>query len=463
MTRSAIIAGFAKPLTSVTTAAAEVTTARGECRLSRSCSSATNSNALLGKNPEMSALRRTLGDAGGARRRSRRGFPAAQSLLRSVRVLCLTCCAVAILLGSLEGVLAQGDGSGRGGGTGGGGGQGRRGVGPVPVVAVAARLADAPVYLETVGTTRALKMVTVRAQVDGKLISVNFQEGQDVKAGDVIAKIDPTTYQAQLDQAIGKKALDEAQLANAKIDLARFSTLLKTKSVSQQQLDTQRALVAQLEAQVSVDQAQIASAQASLNFTTITSPIDGRTGMRLIDEGNVVHASESAGIVVITQIRPIAALFTIPQQRLGEVNKASARGPITIEAIDSENGTLLDRGRILAVDNQVDPGTGTVQVKAEFPNANLQLWPGEFILTRLFLDKLHQVLVVPSAAVQRGPEGAFVYVIQPNNTVAARPVTVKHQNETEAIITSGLQLGDRVATTGFAQLTDGHQVTMAGS
>jgi multidrug efflux system membrane fusion protein len=306
-------------------------------------------------------------------------------------------------------------------------------------------------------------VVTVRPQVDGKLISVNFREGQDVKGGDVIAKIDPTTYQAQLDQAIGKKALDEAQLANAKIDLARFSTLSKTNSVAQQQLDTQRAFVAQLEAQVTVDQALIASAQASLNFTTITSPIDGRTGIRLIDEGNVVHASESAGIVVITQIRPIATLFTIPQQRLGEVNKIFARGPITIEAIDSENGTLVDRGHVLAIDNQVDQGTGTVQVKAEFPNANLQLWPGEFILTRLFLDKLHQVLVVPSAAVQRGPEGAFVYVIQPNNTVALRSVTVTQQNETEAVIANGLRLGDRVATTGFSQLTDGHRVTIAGS
>jgi membrane fusion protein, multidrug efflux system len=383
------------------------------------------------------------------------------NLRRSVRVLCLLCNAGAILSGSLDEALAQGDGSGRGGGTGGGGGQGRRGDVPVPVVAVAARLSDAPVYLETVGTTRALKVVTLRPQVDGKLISVNFQEGQDVKCGDVIARIDPTTYQAQLDQAIGKKALDEAQLANAKIDLARFTALVKTKSVSQQQLDTQRALVAQLEAQVSVDQGQIASAQASLKFTTITSPIDGRTGIRLIDEGNVVHASESAGIVVITQIRPIATLFTIPQQRLREVNKVFARGPITIEAIDSENGALLDRGSVLAIDNQVDQGTGTVQVKAEFPNANLQLWPGEFILTRLFLDKLHQVLVVPSAAVQRGPEGAFVYVIQPNNTVAARPVTVTQQNETQAIIASGLQLGDRVATTGFAQLTDGHRVTIA--
>lgn len=385
------------------------------------------------------------------------------NLQRSIRVLCLLCCAGAILLGCLEGALAQGDGSGRGGGTGGGGGQGRRGNAPVPVIAVAARLSDAPVYLETVGTTRALKVVTVRPQVDGKLISINFQEGQDVKGGDVIAKIDPTTYQAQLDQAIGKKALDEAQLANAKIDLARFSALVKTKSVSAQQLDTQRALVAQLEAQVTIDQAQIDNAQASLKFTTITSPIDGRTGIRLIDEGNVVHASESAGIVVITQIRPIAALFTIPQQRLGEVNKHFARGPITIEAIDSENGTLLDRGSVLAIDNQVDQGTGTVQVKAEFPNANLQLWPGEFILTRLYLDKLHQVLVVPSAAVQRGPEGAFVYVIRPNNTVAARAVTVTQQNETQAIIASGLQLGDRVATTGFSQLTDGHRVTIAGS
>ena len=411
----------------------------------------------------MSAIRRYPARAGGAWRSLRGGLAPATNLLRSVTVVCLLCIAGAILSGSLDVAIAQGDVSGRGGGTGGGGGQGRRGDGPVPVRAVAPRLHDVAVYLEAVGTTRALKVVTVRSQVDGKLLTINFQEGQDVSVGDVIAKIDPTTYQAQLDQAIGKKALDEAQLANAKIDLARFSTLVNAKSVSQQQLDTQRALVAQLEAQVSVDQAQIDSAQASLKFTNITSPIDGRTGIRLVDEGNVIRASESAGIVVITQIRPIATLFPIPQRRLGEVNKALARGPITVEAIDSENGTLLDRGHVLAIDNQVDQATGTVQVKAEFPNADLHLWPGEFILTRLLLDKLHQVLVVPSAAVQRGPEGAFVYVIQSNNTVKMRSVTVTQQNETEAVIANGLQLDDRVATTGFSQLSDGHRVTIAGS
>jgi multidrug efflux system membrane fusion protein len=331
------------------------------------------------------------------------------------------------------------------------------------VVAVASRLSDVPVYLEAVGAIRALNIVTIRPQVDGTIISVNFQEGQDVRRGDLIAKIDPTTYQAQYDQAVAKKALDEARLANAKLDLDRFSTLLRSNSVSRQQVDTQRALVAQLEAQLSLDQGQIDNARAYVGYTSIVSPIDGRTGIRLIDEGNVVHASEQSGIVVVTQIRPIAALFAIPQQRIGDVTKAFARGPVAIEVIDSENGALLDRGRLLVVDNQVDQATGTVQAKAEFPNTNLQLWPGEFIIARLFLETLHQVLVVPSAAVQRGPDGAFVYLIQPDNTVVLRPITITQQDETQTVVASGLQFGDRVATTGFAQLANGRRVTIVES
>ena len=331
------------------------------------------------------------------------------------------------------------------------------------MAAATARLSDSPVYLEAVGTTRALNIVTLRPQVDGTLLSVNFSEGQEVRRGDLIAKIDPTIYQAEYDQAVGQKALDEAQLANAKIDLERFRSLLKTSSVSRQQFDTQAALVAQLAAQSAVDQAQIDSAQANLNYTSVVSPIDGRTGIRLIDPGNVVHASDPGGIVVITQIRPIATLIRVPQQRLGEMTKALRYGPIKIEAVDSETGSLLDRGVVAVIDNQVDQSTGTVQVKAEFPNVGLRLWPGEFVIVRLLLETLRQVVVIPSAAVQRGSDAAFVYVIRANHTVAVQQVTVAQQNETEAVIASGLKAGDRVATTGFAQLSDGQRVTVTDS
>jgi multidrug efflux system membrane fusion protein len=319
-----------------------------------------------------------------------------------------------------------------------------------------------PVYLEGVGTTRALNLVTVRSQVDGKLISVNFREGQDVKRGDVLARIDPTTYQAQLDQAVAKKALDEAQLANAKLDLERYTNLLKSNAVTKQQADTQRALVAQFEAQVRLDQGAIDNARALLDYCTITAPIDGRVGIRLVDQGNIVHASDPTGIVVLTQIRPIAVLFILPQQLLPQINKAFAAGPLPVEAAESDAKKVLDRGKLQVINNQVDQTTGTVQLKAEFPNEELQLWPGQFVNIRLLIDTLHQVLVVPTAAVQHGPNGTFVYLLKPDSTVAVRPVLVKQQDENQAVIASGLERSDRVVTTGFAQLAEGRRVLVQG-
>jgi len=335
--------------------------------------------------------------------------------------------------------------------------------GPVPVLAAEARVADVPVYLEGVGTTRALNMVTVHSQVDGTLISVNFREGQDVKAGDVLARVDPTTYQAQLDQVTAKKALDEAQLANIRLDLERYSNLVKTNAVSRQQVDTTRALVAQLEAQVKLDQGAIDNARAYLNWCTIVAPISGRTGIRLVDQGNIVHASDVGGIVVLTQIQPISVLFTLPQQQLGQVNKAFVRGPLSAEATDSDSKNVLDRGTLQVVNNQVDQATGTVQLKAEFPNADLQLWPGQFVNVRLLIDTLRGVVVVPTAAVQRGPNGTFVYALKPDSTVSVRLVGVGQQDETRAVIAKGLEAPERVVTSGFAQLADGRKVTIAGA
>ena len=337
------------------------------------------------------------------------------------------------------------------------------GDGPVPVIAAVASRADVPVYLDGVGTVRALNTVTVRAQVEGKLIEVAFKEGQDVTRGQVLARIDPTTFQAQLDQAIAKKAQDEATLANAKIDLERYTRLVASNSVARQQLDTQNALVAQLEALVKLDLAAIDNARAVLQYTTITAPLDGRTGIRQVDQGNIVRASDPNGIVVITQLRPISVLFTLPQQQLADVTRAMAKGTPTVEAFGADNKTVIDKGTLQVVDNQVDQTTGTIKLKAEFPNKDLQLWPGQFVNVRLLVDTLQQVVVAPTAAVQRGPTGIFVFVVQPDRTVAVRPVTVSQQSETQAVVTSGLQSGERVVTTGFARLTAGSDVVVTNA
>ena len=333
--------------------------------------------------------------------------------------------------------------------------------GPVPVLVAPAAKADVPVYLDAVGTIKALNTVTVSPQVDGKLISVNFKEGDDVNKGDVLARIDPTTYQAQLDQAKAKKAQDEAQLANAKVDLDRYEKLAATNAINRQQADTQKALVAQDTALVQSDQAAIENAQATLGYTTIVAPIAGRTGIRMVDQGNIVHASDTnSAIVVITQIQPITVLFNLPQQDLLRVNDAFAKGPLTVDALRSDNNAVIQSGKLTVVDNQVDSTTGTVKLKAEFANEKTQLWPGEFVNVRLLIDTLQNVVVVPTAAVQRGPNGTFIYVIDEQNTAHMRPIEVLRQDENQAVVKSGVEPPDRVVTTGFARLTDGAKVSV---
>jgi multidrug efflux system membrane fusion protein len=341
------------------------------------------------------------------------------------------------------------------------GGRFAPGEGPVPVLVAPAARADVPVYLDAVGTIKALNTVTVRPQVDGKLLSVNFKEGDDIKKGDLLAKIDPVIYQAQLNQAIAKKAQDEAQLANSKIDLDRYERLAATAAINKQQADTQRALVAQNTALVQADQAAIDNAQAMLGYTTITAPIDGRTGIRMVDEGNYVRSADTnSSIVVITQLQPISVLFNLPQQDLSQVNTAFGKGPLKVEAQRSDNDDVIDRGALRVVDNQVDQTTGTVKLKAEFPNANLQLWPGQFVNIRLLVDTLKQVVVIPTGAVQRGPNGTFVYVVKDDDTVSVRPITVQKQDETQTVISKGLEAPERVVTTGFVRLTDGTRVAI---
>jgi membrane fusion protein, multidrug efflux system len=332
------------------------------------------------------------------------------------------------------------------------------GEGPVPVLAVPARIADVPVYFYGVGTAKARNLVTVRPQIDGRILSLDFKEGQDVKRGDVLAKIDPATYQAQLDQAVAKKALDAVQLANAQRDLERYNSLTAL-SVAPKTIDTQRALVGQLTAQLQADDAAIANAKAVLDYTSIVSPIDGRTGIRMVDAGNLVRAAD-AGIVVITEVKPISVLFTLPQQQLKDVNAALAAGAVSVEALESDGKTVLDRGSLQVVDNQVDQATGTVRMKADFPNANLQLWPGQFVNARVLVNTLSQVVVIPTPAVQRGPNGTFAYVVRDDDRVALRPITLALQNEKEAVVAKGISAAERVVTTGFVRLKDGSRVNV---
>ncbi len=335
--------------------------------------------------------------------------------------------------------------------------------GAVPVLAQAAARADVPVYIDAVGTTKPLNTVTVRPQVDGKLISVNFKEGQDVKKGDVLARIDPTIYKAALDQALAKKAQDEAQLANAKNDLARYEKLARSNAINKQQADTQKALVAQYTAQIQADQGAIENSQATLSYTDITAPIAGRTGIRMVDEGNIVRASDSSSaIVTITQLKPISVIFNLPQQQLDRVNAAFEQGPLPVDALRPADNSVIEHGTLKVIDNQVDSSTGTVKLKAEFANTHLQLWPGQFVNVRLKVDTLKQVVVIPTGAVQRGPDGAFVYVVKADNTAAMHKIVIEKQDEKQTVAKSGVTPPERVITTGFARLTDGAKVAVGG-
>jgi multidrug efflux system membrane fusion protein len=336
---------------------------------------------------------------------------------------------------------------------------------PVPVLVADSARADVPILLDGLGTVQAFNTVTVKPNVDGPLVAVLFQEGQDVKTGDLLARIDPRTYQAAVDQAVAKKAQDQANLANARLDLARYQKLAATAYTSAQQADTQKATVAQLEAQVAQDQAQIDTARTNLSYTEIRAPIDGRVGIRQVDAGNIVHASDTTGIVVLTKLQPISVVFTLPQQSLPAVAAAIAAGDAVAYAYDQganvSAGGLLDTGKLAVLDNQVDSTTGTIKLKATFPNAALKLWPGGFVQVRLRVSTEHQVVTVPPAAVQRGPSGAFVYMVGDDQKAARKPVKVGHEDEQVAVIADGLDAGVRVVTDGGSRLGDGYKVTIA--
>ena len=333
---------------------------------------------------------------------------------------------------------------------------------PVPVIAGAVAQKDVPLYLDGLGTVQALNTVTVHPRVDGELKKVAFVEGQDVKAGDLLVQIDDAPFRAQFQQTQAKKGQDQALLDNARRDLDRYLDLIEKKAISPQQYETQKALVAQLEAAVNADQAAIESAKVQLDYTTVLSPIAGHTGIRLVDQGNVVHAGDQRGLVVITQLQPVSLVFTLPAQNLGEIHKQMVGGSeLTILAVDRDNRTILDTGKLTVIDNQIDTTTGTIVLKATFPNRDLQLWPGQFINARLLLEVRKDGLVVPASVVQRGPNGPYAFVIKADLSVEMRPVKVAQIEQGEALIDDGLQIGERVVVDGQYKLQPGSRVKLS--
>ena len=330
---------------------------------------------------------------------------------------------------------------------------------PVPITEGRAETRDVPVWLSGIGSVQALNAVTVKVRVDGQLDRVAFTEGQDVNKGDVLAQIDPRPFRAQLKQAQANKAKDEAQLANARLDLDR-SLKLEAKGVATKQtLDTQRSQVAALEATLEADQAGIEMSQLQLEFSTITAPLDGRAGLRLVDPGTVVHASDANGLVTITQMQPIAVLFTASQDELRGVLAAMDQGDPIVVAYTRGGDRPLASGKLVFVDSQVDQSTGHIKLKALFDNADRALWPGEFVDARLQVATVKAATVVPAKVIERGQNGTYVYRIKPDDSVEVSPVTVGHVAEGSAIIADGLAPGDRIVVDGQYRLQPGARVT----
>lgn len=338
-----------------------------------------------------------------------------------------------------------------------GGPRGRFAGGAVPVTVAPAARKDLPVLLDALGTVQALNTITVRSQVDGILIEVAFTEGQEVRRGDVLARIDPRTYAAALAQAEAKLAQDQAALANSRLDLQRYIDLARSNGASRQQLDTQRALVAQNEALIQADQAAIDTARTQLDYTTIRSPVDGRVGLRQVDQGNLVRSGDANGLVVVTQVDPISIIFTLPQQDLPRILTAMREGPVEVLVVNSD-GTTRATGTLLTPDNQVDQTTGTIKLKATFPNPNRDLWPGAFVNVRMLVSTIREAVTVPLVAVQRGPDGTYTFVLKEDNTVEQRPITTGFINSLDAVVTRGIQPDERVVTSGALRLNAGAQV-----
>ncbi|WP_337265005.1 MULTISPECIES: MdtA/MuxA family multidrug efflux RND transporter periplasmic adaptor subunit [unclassified Serratia (in: enterobacteria)] len=335
---------------------------------------------------------------------------------------------------------------------------GRRNAPMSPVQAATASQQNVPRFLSGLGTATAANTVTVTSRVDGQLMALHFSEGQQVKAGDLLAEIDPRPYEVQLTQALGQLAKDQATLANAKRDLARYQQLVKTNLISRQDLDTQLSLVRQSEGAVKADQGAVDSAKLQITYSKITAPIDGRVGLKLVDVGNYISSGSSTGIVVITQTHPIDVVFTLPESDIADLVKAQKAGPVSVEAWDRTNQQQLANGLLLSLDNQIDTATGTIKLKARFDNQDDTLFPNQFVNARLKVATLHDAIVIPSAALQMGNEGHFVWLLNEENKVSKQRVSAGVQDSQQVVITTGVKVGDRVVTDGIDRLTEGMQV-----
>jgi membrane fusion protein, multidrug efflux system len=333
---------------------------------------------------------------------------------------------------------------------------------PVAVDVATVERADVPVYREGLGTVQAFYTVTITARVDGQIEKVAFKEGQHVKKGDLLVQIDPRPYQAALGVALATHARDEALLANARLDMQRYEQLAPEDLASKQTVDTQRALIAQLTAQVRGDAAAVDNARTQLEYTAIRSPIEGRTGVRLVDPGNIVHASDTAGMVVVTQLQPIAVMMSLPEESFGELNAALKRGPVVATALSRDDRDVLDTGTVELIDNQIDQATGTIRVKSIMPNPQQRLWPGQFVNVRLQTEIQQQALTIPATALERGPEGTFTYVVRPDSTVAATPIAVGEQTGDIVVVERGVSAGERVVTSNQYRLQPGTLVRANG-
>ncbi|MBV8763641.1 MAG: efflux RND transporter periplasmic adaptor subunit [Hyphomicrobiales bacterium] len=329
---------------------------------------------------------------------------------------------------------------------------------PIPVTFSRVQLTDFPVYLNGLGTVQAYNTVTVRSRVDGEITKIAFKEGQIVKEGDLLVQIDPRPFQAALDQATAKKAQDEASLRNAQLDLKRFTDLARQDFASRQQVDTQQAQVDQFTAQIKGDQAAVDNAKTQLSYTTINAPLSGRIGFRLVDQGNIVHASDTNGMLSIVQLQPISVVFTAPEEEVPRINKALAAGPVPVTALSSDGSRTLSEGKLDLVDNTVDQASGTIRMKATFENKDNVLWPGLSVSTRLLVDTLKSVAVIPNDAVERGPNGLYAFVIDDANKVAMHDIKVSEAGASQSVVSQGLSPGEKVVVAGQYRLQEGSTV-----
>jgi len=328
----------------------------------------------------------------------------------------------------------------------------------IPVTVTAATRQDVPIYYDALGVVQAVNTVAIRAQVTGQLVSVNFRQGQDVKKGDILAQIDPAPFKAALDQAVAKKSEDEALLVDAQKNLVRFRTLVLKNFETEQNLDAQQAKVDQTKATIDADQAAIEAAQTQLNFATIAAPIDGVVGFRQVDIGNIIHTTDQNPLTVLTQIKPCDVIFTLPQDDLGPVREAMLGGSVSVLAFDQNNTAQLAAGQLLLIDNQIDQSTSTIRLKAEFPNTDERLWPGEFVHIHILITTRKDAITIPPVAVQRGPDGLYVWVVKPDNTAEQRPIEAQTVSDSMAVVSKGLNAGERVVIYGQSRLDAGSRV-----